>query len=166
MIARALGAEVIAIDIDEAALELAQLVGASAVVNAGTVESVAAQVRDLSGGGVHASFDALGSAETCVNSIANLRKRGRHVQVGLLAGNDYHPQLPMELVIANELEILGSHGMQAHAYGRMLAMIQDGRLRPGKLIRQTVTLRAAAAALGKPQELHVAGVSVIDRFQE
>ena len=72
----------------------------------------------------------------------------------------------MELVISNELEVLGSHGMQAHEYGRMLEMIRDGRLQPDRLIRQTVSLDAAAESLGRPGDLHVAGVTVIDRFQD
>jgi len=164
MIAEAFGAQVIAIDVDDEALDLARAVGAVSSVNARQSASVVDEIRELSDGGVHLSIDALGSGETCSNSISNLRKRGRHVQVGLLAGDDYRPRLPMELVIANELEIVGSHGMQAHEYGRMLTMIQEGRLQPDKLIKQTVDLETAASALGKPGELHVAGVTVIDRF--
>ena len=110
------------------------------------------------------SVDALGSTETCFNSVANLRKRGRHIQVGLMAGDDYRPRLPMELVIANELEIVGSHGMQASEYEGMLDMIRTGRLEPDALIRQTVDIGVAAAALSDPDSLHVAGVTVIDSF--
>ncbi len=165
MIASALEGNVVAIDIDDSALEIARSVGATGTINARSSHSVIDEIRDMTKGGVHLSVDALGSRDTCFNSIANLRKRGRHVQVGLMAGDDYRPQLPMELVIANELEIVGSHGMQAHEYGRMLDMIRDGRLQPDRLIRQTVDLDRAAAALGDPGELHVAGVTVIDNFQ-
>jgi alcohol dehydrogenase len=70
----------------------------------------------------------------------------------------------MELVIANELEIVGSHGMQAHEYDRMLKMISSGQLQPQQLLGQTVDLERAAYALGDPDELQVAGVTVIDRF--
>jgi alcohol dehydrogenase len=164
MIANAMGARVIAVDIDAGALRKAAEVGAEAVVDASDTATVVADIRALSEGGVHLSIDALGSRETCCNSIGNLRKRGRHVQVGLLAGDDYRPALPMEQVIANELEIVGSHGMQAHAYERMLAMILDERLRPQALIGQTVDLQQAAAALPEPHSLQVAGVTVIDRF--
>ena len=164
MIARAHEARVIAIDIDPAALELAMAAGAETTIDASTTDDIAAAVRELADAGANLSVDALGSRETCFNSIACLAKRGRHVQVGLMAGDDYRPQIPMELVIANELEILGSHGMQAHAYGRMLDMMAAGKLDPGLLIRQTVDLERAAAALGDPGALHVAGVTVIDRF--
>jgi alcohol dehydrogenase len=70
----------------------------------------------------------------------------------------------MELVIANELEIVGSHGMQAHQYDRMLQMILSGKLDPQKLLGQTVDLERAANALSDPGELQVAGVTVIDQF--
>ena len=164
MIAKALDARIIAVDVDDDALRLARDAGAEEVVNSGNVASVVEAITEMSRGGVHTSIDALGSAETCFNSIANLRKRGRHVQVGLMAGDDYRPALPMELVIAKELEIVGSHGMQAFEYPRMLEMISSSRLAPDTLVRQHVDLKAAAAALGDPGSLHVAGVTVIDSF--
>lgn len=163
MIARALGAEVIAIDIDAKALSMAADCGATVTINATTESSVVDAVHSASGGGAHVSLDALGSSKTCQDSIACLRKRGRHVQVGLLAGSDYRPPLPMELVVARELEVVGSHGLQAREYAGMLDMIGAGRLRPGELMRRTVTLENAAAALHEPGYFG-AGVTVIDRF--
>ena len=94
MIAHALGAQVIAIDINSNTLNLAKELGATATVNAHEVEDVVQAVRDITQGGVHVSIDALGSQVTCYNSIANLRKRGRHVQVGLMTGDDQHPNIP------------------------------------------------------------------------
>ena len=164
MIAAAFDAQVVAVDIDENALQLAKKIGAVATVNAGNTASVVDEIRELTGGGAHLSIDALGSSETCYNSIANLRKRGRHVQIGLMAGDDYHPSIPMELVVANELEIVGSHGMQAYEYKGMLQMISSGKLQPQDLIGQTIDLQRGAQALGNPGELQVAGVTVIDRF--
>jgi len=164
MIASAFDAKVVAVDISDDALQLAKSVGAVELIDAKFQSSVVDAIKDLTGGGVHLSIDALGSSETCYNSIANLRKRGRHVQVGLMAGDDYHPAVPMELIIANELEIVGSHGLQAHVYDRMLQMILSGKLDPQKLLGQTVDLERAAIALSDPGELQVAGVTVINRF--
>jgi len=164
MIASAFDAHVIAVDISDDALALAESVGAAELINARSASSVVEAIRDLTDGGVHLSIDALGSNETCCNSITNLRKRGRHIQVGLMAGDDYHPAIPMELVIANELEIVGSHGMQAYEYDRMLKMIADDKLHPQKLVSQTIDLERAASALGNPADLQVAGVTVVDRF--
>ena len=77
MIAAALGAQVVAIDIDEAKLALARSLGAVATVNGATSANVVAEVRELTGGGAHLSLDALGHPTTCFNSVANLRKRGQ-----------------------------------------------------------------------------------------
>ena len=129
MIANAIGANVVAIDISEEALNLARQLGAVATVNAAKVANVVEAVTEITRGGAHVSLDALGHPTTCVNSISNLRKRGKHIQVGLMLADHSTPAIPMSKVIANELEILGSHGMQAHRYDAMLAMIQSGSWR-------------------------------------
>jgi len=164
MIAAALGARVVGVDIADEKLALAASVGAAAVVNAREVDDVVAAVRDASGGGAHVSLDALGSATTCANSVACLRKRGKHIQVGLLLADERAPQVPMDRVIAYELEILGSHGMQAHAYDRMLAMIVSGTLRPGLLIGKRVSLEESLRELETMDRFAGTGVTVIDRF--
>ena len=164
MIANALGANVIAVDVTAEKLAFARTVGASAVVNAREVDNVVATVQEISHGGVHLSLDALGSQVTCFNSIANLRKRGKHVQVGLMTGEHKHPTIPMDKVIAHELEILGSHGMQAYEYGRLLAMIEAGKLQPQKLIGKTVTLHEAAAELIAMDDFPGIGITIIDSF--
>lgn len=164
MIGGALGARVIAVDIDEARLALAREIGAAACIDAGAVRDVAAKIREVSSGGAHVSIDALGSPITCFNSIACLRKRGRHVQVGLLAPEERDARIPTGLVVANELEILGSHGMQAHRYPRMLEMIVNGTLHPEKLIGRRIGLREAARALVKMDRFAERGVTVVDAF--
>lgn len=164
MIAEAMGARVIAIDVRDDVLEMAAGLGAAHTVNATASTDVVEEVRDLSGGGVHVSLDALGSPITSFNSVANLRKRGRHVQVGLLAGKDRHPPLPMDLLVAHELEVVGSHGMQAHEYDRMLRMIADGQLTPEELVTGTVSLDEGVEILMKMDEFDTLGVVVIDQF--
>ena len=164
MIASALGAQVIAVDINDATLQLARELGATAVVNSRNSADVVGEIRELTGGGAHVSLDALGHPETCFNSIANLRKRGKHIQVGLMAGAHQHPKIPMDRVIAHELEILGSHGMQAHRYPEMLEMIRSGRLRPEKLLERTVSLEDAVQLLPAMNEFKNKGVTVITSF--
>lgn len=162
MIANALGANAIGIDIDEDRLAMARSLGAAATVNARAVEDVVTAVLDISHGGAHVSIDALGSQETCFNSVANLRKRGKHVQIGLMVADYRHPTIPMNLVIANELEILGSHGMQAHEYPAMLAMIAAGKLQPEKLIGQTISLAESIKALPDMAGFRGSGMTVIN----
>ena len=164
MIASALGALVIAVDINEEALKLASDLGASHLIQANNTKDMVGEIKELTRGGVHVSLDALGHPETCFNSIANLRKRGRHVQVGLLAGSHRHPKIPMDQVIANELEILGSHGMQAHKYPEMLEMIRTGKLRPDKLIGKTVSLEESVSILPKMTQFKNKGITVINTF--
>ena len=164
MIAQALGAQVIAVDINNETLKLARELGATATVNANELEDVVQTVRDISKGGVHVSIDALGSQITCYNSIANLRKRGRHVQVGLMTGKDQHPNIPMDQVIAHELEIYGSHGMQAYKYPEMLSMIYSGKLDPQSMIEKTVSLEKSIHLLPKMNEYTTKGIIVINSF--
>ena len=144
-VAVAAGARVVAVDVSPGALALARQFGAEAAVE-GTAD-VPAAVADLTGGGAHVSIDALGSAATCVNSIRSLRPRGRHVQVGLLPPATGRPEVPMELVIAGELAVLGSHGMAAADYPAMLSLIAAGRLRPQELVTRTIGLDDAGPAL-------------------
>ena len=164
LIATALGAQAIGVDISEEKLSLARELGAVAVVNGRGTTDVPQAIRDISGGGVHVSLDALGSQETCFNSIANLRKRCKHIQVGLMTGDHQHPNVPMERVIAHELEILGSHGMQAFAYEPMLAMIAEGKLQPQKLIGKRISLAETPAELAAMNSFPGTGITVINRF--
>lgn len=147
MIGAALGARVVAVDVSSAALEQARGLGAEVVLDGGRHADVAERVREVTGGGVHVSLDALGSPSTAVASVLSLRRRGRHVQVGLLLGEASTPPLPMDRVVAQELEVYGSHGMAAHEYPAMLAMIEDGILRPDRLVGEVIGLDAAGAAL-------------------
>ncbi|HEX3588852.1 MAG TPA: zinc-dependent alcohol dehydrogenase family protein [Pseudonocardiaceae bacterium] len=142
----ALGARVVAVDVNPAALRLAGELGAEALVDA-TGIGTPAVVHEITGDGAHVSVDALGSPATAVASVRSLRRRGRHVQVGLLLGDAATPPVPMDLVVARELELYGSHGMAAHEYPAMLAMVADGTLRPDRLVGAVIDLAEAGAAL-------------------
>lgn len=164
MIAEAMGAQVIGVDIKDEALALASKLGAAHVINARREPQLVEAIHDLTGGGAHVAIDALGSAETCRNSVLSLRKRGRQVQVGLMVADYKDALIPMYRVIAWELELRGSHGMQAHAYPPMLDMIMSGKLQPQRLIGKTVSLEQGAVELTTMGEFAITGVTVIDRF--
>ena len=123
MIAKAIGAQIIAVDIDDSKLAFAKSLGATIVLNAHKISDIPSAIQELTKGGVSVSMDALGSQITCQNSVLSLRKRGKHIQIGLMTGKDALPQIPMGSVISKELEIIGSHGMQAHQYPAMLDLI-------------------------------------------
>ncbi len=164
MIANAVGANVVAIDISDDKLAMARAMGAVATVNATKVANVVEAVTEITKGGVHVSLDALGHPTTCFNSISNLRRRGKHIQVGLMLAENSTPAIPMAKVIAHELEILGSHGMQAHRYGAMLDMVQSGKLAPEKLIGKRINLEQSIPALMNMDKFDVAGVTVVTEF--
>ncbi len=164
MIARALGARVVAVDLGERALELARACGADHTLDARTFRersAVAAAVRELTGGGAAVSLDALGHPETCVNSVLSLGKRGRHVQVGLLLAEQSRPEIPMDRVVAWELELLGSHGIQAHRYPALLAMVESGGVDPAALVQRTITLEETPRALVGMDRFEHQGITVI-----
>lgn len=164
MIANEMGANVVAVDIANEKLDLARSVGAIATINVNEVKNVAEEVVDISRGGAHVSIDALGSHETCFNSISSLRKRGKHIQIGLMLAEESNPPIPMDIVIANELEILGSHGIQAHEYTRLLEMIEKEKLHPEKLICKTISLEEALTELINMNSFTGTGITVINKF--
>ncbi|MEV6315801.1 zinc-dependent alcohol dehydrogenase family protein [Streptomyces sp. NPDC051776] len=182
MIAAACGACVVAVDVSAEALELAGRLGAAVCVDASAAPgsapsgsapsgsavpfsapsgSAADAVLEATGGGAHLSLDALGSPQTCAAAINGLRRRGRHVQVGLLPAATGDPPLPMSRVVALELEVLGSHGMPAHAYPPMMDMVASGLLRPDLLVTATIGLDEAPAALAAMGTAAGRGVTVI-----
>lgn len=163
MIAAALGAEVTAVDISTAALDMATEFGARYVVNSAGEQVIEQTIRELLNGGADVTLDALGSIETTRAAVATLKPRGRHVQVGLLPPAEISDRatVPMHLVIGRELQILGSHGMSARDYPAMLEMIAAGTLNPQHLVTNTLGLAEAAAALAGLGNATNPGVSVI-----
>lgn len=163
LVARSRGAEVVAVDLDPGALELAGSLGAGTVLHAAEGE-VSEQIRQATGGGADVAIDALGSLDTARSATGCLAVRGRHVQVGLLppAVVDGRASVPMHTVIARELQVLGSHGMPARDYPRMLADIVGGRLEPERLLGRTIDLTGAPAALAAMGARTEPGVTIIE----
>jgi len=161
MIGAALGARVLAVDVSAAALARARELGAEAAMDAAAAgtEGLAAAIGELTGGGAHVSIDALGSPAVAADSVRCLRRRGRHVQVGLLPGGPV--PLPMDLVIARELEIYGSHGMAARDYTEMMRMVADGTLRPGLLVGEVIALGDVGRVLAAMDGPAGAGMTVV-----
>ena len=164
MIARALGAHVIAIDINDETLNFAKSLGAESSINATNHNHIIEEIKSLTNGGAHVSIDALGSATTCFNSISGLRKRGKHIQVGLMTGDSQNTKVPIARILSDELEVIGSHGMQAYKYPEMLEMIKKGELHPEKLIGRTISLQEATLELPKMGAFENRGILVIDSF--
>ena len=164
MIAKALGARVIAVDISTTALAKATQLGADVTINS-SEKAALIQIADITGDGADVAIDALGSQATSSQSILSLRRRGRHLQLGLLLTPDGLTPEPMARVIAYELDILGSHGMAARDYPQMLEMVASGLLRPALLVERTMGLTggiAALRAIGEPRAAIASGITIID----
>ena len=160
MVARALGARVVAVDRHEEALALAGRLGAEHVLLAD--DAVPARVAALTDGGAHVALDAVGSEATSADALLSLRRRGRHVQVGLLPPVDGRSRVPMDRVIAWELDVLGSHGMAAADYPEMMSLVAAGTLQPELLVERIVGLEEAADLLPRFDTLAVAGMTMVD----
>jgi alcohol dehydrogenase len=161
MIAKAIGALTIVIDPNRDRMAMATALGATESIDPAKVD-VVQRIREITGRGAHVSVDALGHHQTCWNSIACLAKRGRHVQVGLMLGSQSNPPIPMSAVIAGELEIYGSHGMQAVDYPKMLKIIASGAMDPSRLVSDTVSLSQGAKLLTEMATYPNQGITVID----
>ena len=163
MIARTLGARTTVIDPDPQARDLARHLGAALTLDPTAFEhesDLVEAVGDATNGGAHVSLDAIGAPGVPRQAILSLRRRGRHVQVGLLPQG---AEIPMPRVIGWELAVLGSHGLAGHHYPELLALIADGRVRPDAMVSRVIGLAdipEALAAMGTTA--YPAGVTIVE----
>jgi alcohol dehydrogenase len=153
------GARVIAVDIDAGALDLARTAGAHDVVDASDGVDVAAAVHDL--GGAHVSVDCLGGAAVASASIRSLRPLGRHVQIGLFSSPT--ADLPISLVVRDELELLGVHGQAASRFAPVFDLLTSGRLDVRPLVTADLSLTDLPEALPAMVGFARPGIGVITR---
>ena len=155
----------VGIDIGEDKLDFARKLGAVEVVNARESNDPAGAVREITGGGAQIAVDALGIEATCRNAIKSLRKRGRHVQIDMTtgAGAGDH-SIPIDLIIMQEIELVGSRGMPVTRYDSMLRMVAAGKLQPGRLVTRTVPLEEAGAVLASMDDYDTLGFTVIEGY--
>ena len=67
----------------------------------------------------------------------------------------------MQRALSYELDLLGSHGMSAMDYPKMLRMISGSRLNPESLIERTISLEAAAKELPLLDTASITGITII-----
>jgi alcohol dehydrogenase len=166
MIGAAMGASIVAIDVNEEALAFATALGATVTLDARSGE-VGARVREATGGGAHVSLDALGITATFHNSIAGLRKLGRHVQIGMPLGTHANPTVPLlEMVYSRQIAIMGTRGIPASRFSSLFELIAAGRIDPARLVTRTIPLSAAGAALEAMNGYGGVGITVIDMARD
>jgi len=163
-IATALGASVVAVDVRPEPLDLAARLGASATVDASEADAVDA-VRTATDGGAHVSVDALGTAETCRNSVRGLRRRGTHVQLGLTTDAERgEVALPTDWMTMREVTFLGSRGMPPTRYDALLRLVSAGTLDPGALVTREVALGDVPDRLAAMTDYRTHGIEVVTEF--
>lgn len=139
--ARIAGAnKVIAVDMVGSKLELAEAVGATHVVNASDVDPVEA-VKDLTGGGVHNSFEAVGLKVTAEQSFKMLRNGGQATVIGMIPVGTtvelHGPELLYEKTLTGSN--MGSNQFRTDM-PRFVEMYLDGRLKLDEMISKTISL--------------------------
>lgn len=163
-IAKAIGARVIAVDINDEALQLAKEFGADVIIN-GKYRNAVEEIVQVTDGGAHVAVDALGIAATCQNAVNSLRKRGRHLQLGLTSKDEKGKiELPIDLIVVKELELIGSANMPVSRFPDMMRMVESGMLQPEKMITKTVGLEEAAEILIDMGEFKRPGITVLNRW--
>ena len=165
----ALGASVVAVDVDDDALALASDLGADALVNPSDLpdaDSVPERVRGLTDDGADVSVDALGIAETCRNSVRSVRPRGTHVQVGLTTETERgEVSLPTDWMTRWEVSFVGSRGMPPTSYDDLFALIEATDVDPGALVSDEIDLASVSDRLAALGEYDVHGVEVVTEFE-
>lgn len=145
LMAKWLGARVIATDISERRLDMARRLGADETVLAGETD-IGAAVRSMTGGrGADVTIEAVGGAQdsTIADAVAATSTRGRIVVVGTFGRQ---PQrIPAYAFKNHEQTMMGSHG-HPDAFGPTIALVSDGSIKPGELITHRFGLGEVADA--------------------
>jgi len=133
----AAGGRVIAVDLNDARLDLATRLGAFATINPGSVSRVDKRVRELTDGGAEVVFEAIGNPKTMELGFSLLRKGARMCVIG-------YSHEPVTLSAAKlmyyELEVMGSLGCGAGDYPDVLQLLASGRLTLDPIVSGTIPL--------------------------
>jgi alcohol dehydrogenase len=122
-------------------------------------------VKDVTGGGVHVSIDALGRAFTVLQSIQSLRKRGRYVRAGLTSQEEHgQVAIPIDILVNMEWEVVGSLGNPHPRYVELLALVGCQKLRPARLATRQIALDDMTDTLERMRRFETVGFDVISRF--
>jgi alcohol dehydrogenase len=132
---------IVAIDLLDAKLELAQSLGATHTVNAQHIGAVDA-VREITHGGAHYAFESVGNERVLVQAYDATRRGGTTVSIGLP-----HPSkqftVPAVSLVADERTVKGSYmgsAVPRRDIPRFIALYRAGRLPVDRLLSRTLPL--------------------------
>jgi len=131
--AAAAGGSVIAVDIVDKKLEVAQQLGAVHTINAADKEDKALlkEIRSLTGGGADIAIEAIGNPKTIELGPAAVKAGGLHCQVGYT-----HHNVPVNAgrLMYREIEIKGSLGCRPVDYPKIIEMVRTGKIQLGPVV--------------------------------
>lgn len=139
--ARIAGAnKIIAVDMVASKLDLAKELGATHVVDASSDNAVEA-VHELSGGGVHYSFEAVGAKITAEQSFQMIRNGGQATVIGMIPVGTTVEIDGTSLIYEKTLtgSNMGSNQFRTDM-PRFVEMYLDGRLRLDEMVSKTIEL--------------------------
>ncbi|MEA3216627.1 MAG: S-(hydroxymethyl)glutathione dehydrogenase / alcohol dehydrogenase [Acidimicrobiia bacterium] len=140
--ARIAGAgQVIVVDVSGPKLQTARQMGGTDLVNAREVDDVVAAVKDLSGGGVDYSFEAIGFKETAEQAFNMLDLGGTATVIGMVPSKTTIEIKGMDLLSEKKLQgsMMGSNQFRVDM-PNMVRMYLDGRLMLDEMVSSTITL--------------------------
>lgn len=165
-IAASIGATVIGVDINPKNLELAKQMGAHVLINSKEVDPVHA-VKEITGGGANVSIDALGIADTCLNGINSLAKRGRHLQVGVTTKVEGGKiALPIDQMVMQEIQFIGTLGMPNHRFDSLLPLVLQGKITPGKMVTAEISLSEVTKIFEEMSNFNTSGTYIVTEFDK
>jgi L-iditol 2-dehydrogenase len=139
---------VIAVDIDENRLKMAEQLGAYATFNANETD-VAKKVKHFTGGrGADVAVEAVGLAETVNQAIECVRKGGAVTLVGNLAPSG---EMPLQTIVTRQLQVSGSYASSGD-FPACLELISRGDIEVNPLISATPALSEGAEWLKRLYE--------------
>lgn len=137
------GARVIAVDVDDAKLELARAAGAAHTVNS-QAEAPGAGLRRLTdGAGPGVVIEAVGSAETFRAAVEQVAFTGRVVYIGYAKEPIAYET---KLFVQKELDILGSRNAQPEDFRAVVQMLEQHRFPVERVASTLVPLEHAPEA--------------------
>jgi len=142
-IAAAVGAAVIAVDVDPRKLDLAKRLGAVKTFNS-KEHNVPKAIREVTDGGADAAFEAVGKPAVQDQAFQSVRPGGRLVLVGYSSENW---NLNVGRVMFREIAVLGSLGCRAADFPRVIELVQQQRVRLGPVVSERVPLEKVNDAL-------------------
>jgi threonine dehydrogenase-like Zn-dependent dehydrogenase len=140
------GARVIAIDMDDAKLEIARKAGATEFIHSGNEDLHLRLSKLTDGRGPDCIIEAIGLAETFRASVEEVAFTGRVVYIGYAKEPVAYET---SLFVQKELDILGSRNAMPEDFREVIRMLEERRFPVDDVISAVVSIEEAPEILGQ-----------------